>query len=87
MTSPFDRLKVVSEIRQLVVRMATDNPRWGYTRIQGALENVGHRVSRSTIRRILKAAGLPPVSQRPTPFCPRDRPTRGRLITLRACSS
>jgi transposase InsO family protein len=57
---------VLSEIRQLVVRMATDNPTWGYTRIQGALENVGHRVGRSTIRRILRAAGLPPVPQRPT---------------------
>jgi len=39
---------------------------WGYTRIQGALKNVGHQVGRSTIRRILKAAGLPPVPQRPT---------------------
>jgi transposase InsO family protein len=57
---------VLFEIRQLVVRMATENPTWGYTRIQGALENVGHRVGRSTIRRILKAAGLPPVPQRPT---------------------
>jgi hypothetical protein len=54
------------EIRQLVVRMATENPTWGYTRIQGALENVGHRAGRSTIRRILQGAGLPPVPQRPT---------------------
>ena len=38
----------------------------GYTRIQGALKNVGHRVGRSTIRRILQVAGLPPVPQRPT---------------------
>ena len=38
----------------------------GYTRIQGALLNVGHRVGRSTICRIVKAAGLPPVPQRPT---------------------
>jgi putative transposase len=36
------------EIRRLVIRMATDNPSWGYTRIQGALKNVGHRVARST---------------------------------------
>jgi transposase InsO family protein len=46
--------------------MAEENPTWGYTRIQGARKNVGHRVGRSTIRRILKAAGLPPVPQRPT---------------------
>jgi putative transposase len=57
---------VLFEIRQLVVRMATENPTWGYTRIQGALKNVGHCVGRSTVRRILKAAGLPPVPQRPT---------------------
>jgi hypothetical protein len=57
---------VLLEIRQVVVRMATENPTWGYTRIQGALANVGHHVGRSTIRRILKAAGLPPVPERPT---------------------
>ena len=46
--------------------MAEENPTWGYTRILGALKNVGHRVSRSTITRILKAHGLPPVPERPT---------------------
>jgi hypothetical protein len=46
--------------------MATDNPTWGDTRIQGVLENVGHCVGRTTIRRILRAAALPPVPQRPT---------------------
>ena len=60
------RRGVLLEIRRLVVRMAEENPTWGYTRIQGALKNVGHRVGRSSIRRILKAAGLPPVPQRPT---------------------
>ncbi len=57
---------MLQEIRRLVVRMAEENPTWGYTRIQGALQMVGHRVGRSTIARILKAHGLPPVPERPT---------------------
>src|SRR5262245_1922814 len=60
------RRRVLLEIRRVVVRMAEENPTWGYTRIQGALKNLGHRVGRSTIARILKAHGLPPVPQRPT---------------------
>lgn len=64
------RRGVLVEIRQLVVRTAAENPTWGYTRIQGALKTVGHRVGRSTIRRIVKAAGLPPVPQRPTSWQP-----------------
>jgi hypothetical protein len=46
---------VRAEIRRLVVRMAEENPTWGYTRMVGALKNVGHRVSRASIARILKA--------------------------------
>ena len=60
------RRRVVAEIRQLVRRMAEENPRWGYTRIQGALKNLGHRVGRSTIARILRADGIPPAPERPT---------------------
>jgi putative transposase len=52
------RCGILLEIRRLVVRMAEENPTWGYTRIQGALKNVGHRLGRSTIRRMLKAAGV-----------------------------
>jgi putative transposase len=57
---------VLAEIRRLVVRMAEENPTWGYTRIVGALKNVGHRVSRSSIARILTAQGIPPVPERLT---------------------
>jgi putative transposase len=60
------RRGVLTEIRCLTVRMAEENPTWGYTRIQGALKNVGHHVGRSTIARILKAAGVPPPRERPT---------------------
>jgi hypothetical protein len=60
------RQGALAEIRRLVVRMAEENPTWGYTRICGALKNLGHRVGRSTIARILKAHGIPPVPERPT---------------------
>jgi transposase InsO family protein len=50
----------------LIVRMARENPTWGYSRIQGALKNLEHRVARSTIARVLKEQGIPPVPDRPT---------------------
>jgi transposase InsO family protein len=65
-TKPRERRDVLAEIRRLVVCMAEENPTWGYTRIQGALKNVGHRVGRSTIARILKTHGVAPVPDRPT---------------------
>src|SRR5215510_12761766 len=45
--------------------IASENPGWGYTRIQGALKNLGHRVARSTIAAVLKAEGIPPSGERP----------------------
>ena len=60
------RQRVLAEIRRLIGRMAEENPTWGYTRIRGALTNIGHRVGRSTIARTLKAQGIPPVPERPT---------------------
>ena len=60
------RSGVLREIRALVGRMARENPTWGYTRIRGALKNLGHRVARSTIAVILKEQGIPPVPDRPT---------------------
>ena len=57
---------VMKEIRRLVVRFARENSSWGYCRIQGALKNLGHRVSDSTIANILKEYGLKPAPDRPT---------------------
>jgi transposase InsO family protein len=58
------RPRVMKEITELVVRMARENPRWGYSRIRGALANLGHRVARSTIAIILKEHGIDPAPQR-----------------------
>jgi hypothetical protein len=50
-TARCGRPGVQVEIRRLAVRMAIDNPSWGYTRIQGALKNLGHRVAGRQSRR------------------------------------
>jgi transposase InsO family protein len=48
-------------LADLVLRMARENPTWGYTRIRGALANLGHQVGRSTVRDLLDACGVKPV--------------------------
>ena len=58
------RPRVMHQIRELVVRLAQENSTWGYTRIRGALANLGHQVGRSTIARTLKERGLEPAPER-----------------------
>jgi putative transposase len=60
------RPAVSAEIAALIVRLATENKAWGYKRIQGELLKAGHRVSASTIRRVLKALNVPPATKRRT---------------------
>jgi putative transposase len=43
----------MTAIADPVVQTALENPSWGYTRIRGALDNLGHQVGRSTIANIL----------------------------------
>ena len=52
------RPRTMRIITELIVRMALENPRWGYTRIQGALYNLGHEVGRGTIANVLKREGI-----------------------------
>jgi transposase InsO family protein len=56
----------MKSIRELIVRMATENAGWGYLRISGELEKVGHRVAKTTIATTLKNNGIAPSPNRPT---------------------
>ncbi len=58
------RPKTAAEIERLILRMARGNSRWGYTRIRGALRNLGHEIGRNTLKRILVENGFDPAPLR-----------------------
>jgi transposase InsO family protein len=58
------RPRTRADIEELVVLMARDNPRWGYTRIRGALHNLGYEIARNTIKRVLLDNGFDPIRRR-----------------------
>jgi len=75
------RPRASEEVQRLILKMACENPRWGYTRIQGALRNLGYEIAagearkrfvakrlrgRNTIKRVLVENGLDPVGGRRT---------------------
>ena len=58
------RPKTAPDIEKLILNMATSNPGWGYTRICGALYNLGHEIGRNTVKRILLDNGIDPAPLR-----------------------
>ena len=58
------RPRTPQEIVDLVLRLARENPSWGYDRIQGALQNLGHQVSDQTVGNILRDHGIEPAPDR-----------------------
>ncbi len=55
-----DNKGLMKRIKELIMRMATDNSSWGYCRIQGELKKLDHRVARSTIAKTLNDNGIAP---------------------------
>jgi putative transposase len=58
------RPAISAEITELVLRIAKQNPSWGYDGIQGALANLGHQISDTSVGHILKAHGIEPAPDR-----------------------
>ena len=54
------RPRASQEIRYLVLRLARENPAWGYRRVHGELCRLGYRISEATVRRILRARRASP---------------------------
>src|SRR5829696_10331638 len=71
------RPPVQAGLRALVVRLARENPIWGYRRVHGELAGLGYRIGASTVWRILTAAGLDPAP-------PRTGPTWREFLTAQA---
>lgn len=55
---------VNGEIADLIERLASENPSWGYVRNQGEVRKLGYPVSRATIQRLLRRRHIPPAPQR-----------------------
>src|SRR5450631_439110 len=58
------RPRKAAEIVRLLLEMARQNPGWGYTRLRDALNNLGYKIGRTTIERILREHGIEPAPER-----------------------
>jgi putative transposase len=64
------RPPIAAGLRVLAVRLATENPTWGYRRIHGELAGLGYQIGASTVWKILHAAGIDPSTRRSGPSWP-----------------
>ncbi len=58
------RPRIDHELESLILKLAEENPSWGYDRLSGALSNLGYQVSDQIIGNILKRNSIPPVPNR-----------------------
>ncbi len=62
--APRGRPSIPSEVEALIVRLAKENPGWGYGKIEGELGKLGYDIGRSTIKDVLKRQRIPPAPDR-----------------------
>ena len=58
------RLRTEADVVVMIVEMTNENPLWGYTRLRGALHQLGYEIGRNTIKRILNDHGIEPAPDR-----------------------
>jgi len=58
------RSRMAADLEALILRLAAENPRWGYSRIHGELSKLGHTLSRSAVRDVLKRRRVSPTPER-----------------------
>ena len=82
--NPGGRPAIPIEIGERILRLARENPRWGHRRIQGELGKLGHAVSASAVRAVLRRHRVPPAPQRRRATTWRDF-IRQHKVQLLAC--
>ena len=74
------RPAIPAGLRALVVRLASENPAWGYRRIHGELAGLGYRIGASTVWTILHGLGIDPSPRRAGPSCSEFLRAQGHAI-------
>ena len=82
-THDLDRLAALMSNDHRVIRLANENPTWGYRRIHGELAGLGYQIGASTVQKILRAAGIDPSPRRSGP--PWSEFLRAQAHAILAC--
>jgi putative transposase len=64
--APRGRPRISAELEALLLRLAKENPRWGYGKLEGELLKLGYDIGRTTIKAVLKRHRVPPAPRRGT---------------------
>jgi putative transposase len=81
------RPAIPAGVRALIVRLATENPTWGYRRVHGELAGLGYQIGASTVWTILNAAGIDPAPRRAGPTWAQFLQAQVQAILPATCST